>query len=353
MAKRRRIAIVGAGFAGLSVAWHLLHQTQGVGILVDLFDPTPIGKGISGSSSGLLHTYTGKHAKKPWEADRAEKEAHELLTVAAQAINQSVITSRGIVRPALTPSQIADFQAAVSGKEAIWWDRERALRTLPGLTLPEGGGALYVPGALTLNVPLYLEGLMQACLRLAASYHPQALMTEQEFAAYDCVVFATGYKSTFFKPLDKLPLTPVKGQTLRLRWPQGMQPLPYSLVSNGYLVMEADHQSCIVGATYEREFTTIEPDLEVAKKEILGKVAPFFPAVEEMEILSCQAGVRAGAGKNNHIPLLGRVPPKYWFFTGLGSKGLLYHGWLGRLLAEAILADNLSPLPIECLTRLN
>ena len=38
---------------------------------------------------------------------------------------------------------------------------------------------------------------------------------------------------------------------------------------------------------------------------------------------------------------------RWWAVTGLGARGLVYHGWLGRLLAEAIGADDETLLPAE------
>ncbi|KAG2436276.1 hypothetical protein HXX76_006587 [Chlamydomonas incerta] len=53
-------------------------------------------------------------------------------------------------------------------------------------------------------------------------------------------------------------------------------------------------------------------------------------------------GVRALPPRTQHgsLPLLGRVAPSssWWLVAGLGSRGLVYHGWLGRLVAEAAVA---------------
>lgn len=40
---------------------------------------------------------------------------------------------------------------------------------------------------------------------------------------------------------------------------------------------------------------------------------------------------------------------RWWAVTGLGARGLVYHGWLGRIVAEAIAADDDSLLPPELL----
>lgn len=42
-----------------------------------------------------------------------------------------------------------------------------------------------------------------------------------------------------------------------------------------------------------------------------------------------------------------RVP--VWLLVGLGARGLVYHAWLGKLLAAAVLTDSEEQLPAELL----
>ncbi|PPR80403.1 hypothetical protein GOBAR_AA40309 [Gossypium barbadense] len=54
-------AVLGAGFAGLSVAWHLLKESpKDLNLHIDLYDEMGIGGGASGVSGGLLHPYSPK-----------------------------------------------------------------------------------------------------------------------------------------------------------------------------------------------------------------------------------------------------------------------------------------------------
>lgn len=38
-----------------------------------------------------------------------------------------------------------------------------------------------------------------------------------------------------------------------------------------------------------------------------------------------------------------------WLCVGLGARGLVYHAWLGRLIAAAALADSEDGMPAELL----
>ncbi len=340
-----RVAILGAGFAGLATTWHLLHYTQGAAT-IDLYDPQPIGKSVSGLSSGLLHPYAGKHAKRSWNADKGMDATHQLITEASRGVHQSVIISKGILRPATTSEQVEDFhRCAESYADTEWWPTEKCLKAVPGLNVKEGG--LYIKTGLTIDVPAYLEGLWQACALLGTQFHKRPLLREQEFQKYDRVVFALGYALKTFKVFEPLPIKPVKGQVLDMRWPLGTAPLPFSIVSHGYLVQTRDPLRCMAGATFERTFQTADPEPDFAIPSILEKITPFFPTLGEAEVLSCRAGIRSTAPQHNHLPLIGKVTDKYWFITGLGSKGLLYHGWMGDLLAQALLTKDSSLFPKE------
>jgi len=70
----RRIAIVGGGFAGCAVAWHLLAAARpGAPIAVALFDGAGLGGGASGAAAGLLHPFTprGRVRRRPRQGGQA------------------------------------------------------------------------------------------------------------------------------------------------------------------------------------------------------------------------------------------------------------------------------------------
>jgi glycine/D-amino acid oxidase-like deaminating enzyme len=347
-----RIAVLGAGFAGLATTWHLLNYTQG-STTIDLFDPEPVGSGASGLSSGLLHAYSGKHAKKSWEADRCLKETHRLITVASQAVRQPLVLSKGILRPALLEEQIADFEnCSKTHADTQWWDKKRCESTIDGLTLPSQGGGLFIPDGLTIDAKKYLLGLWQACALLGTQLYSEALIRPSDLDRYDRILVAIGPLSTRFPPLKDLPITPVKGQMLELKWPTHVPPLPHSLISQKYLVMGPDYTTCFVGATFEHYFDSLNADLKKAKQEILPHILSFFPALNEAEVIGCRTGCRASTSGDRHLPLVGKVSDKIYFFAGLGSKGLLYHAWLGKRVARAILSSQEKHFPPKAYYRL-
>lgn len=117
-----KYAVLGAGFAGLAVAWHLLkHCPKESHISIDVYDEVGIGGGASGASGGLLHPYSPK-AKVLWRGAECWKECLELLTVAENAAQTKIpeniahdsscgsegpiVLRRGILRPATSEKNV-------------------------------------------------------------------------------------------------------------------------------------------------------------------------------------------------------------------------------------------------------
>jgi glycine/D-amino acid oxidase-like deaminating enzyme len=308
-----RVAIVGAGLAGLSVTWHL----SKLGVQTVLFDPKGIGGGASGVSTGLLHPFPGKKALRSWGAAEGMEATFALLQISEEALGKRVADRSGIFRPAITEQQKADFfSCAEKDPEGEWKEIPIAGTTHSGLWIAKG---------VCVFSQLYLEGLWRACEKrgadfVRASYRP---------ADFDAVVFAAGHEILRFFP--DLPLKTAIGQTLLCRW---KTPLPFSLVSQGHITPTEDPAFCQVGSTYEH---TPEPTPALALA-LLDKASIFHPPAKEFEIVERRSGVRI-APREGYRPIAGKAAPKTWIFTGLGSRGMLYHASLGAELAEAIVAN--------------
>src|SRR3990167_8526020 len=89
-----KAAVIGAGFGGLALCWHLLER----GISVDLYDQKGVGAGASGVASGLLHPYAGEDLKRSWRADLALQEARDLLAVSQRFSSKQVADFSGLIR---------------------------------------------------------------------------------------------------------------------------------------------------------------------------------------------------------------------------------------------------------------
>jgi glycine/D-amino acid oxidase-like deaminating enzyme len=310
-----KIAIVGAGLAGLSVTWHLCSSH----VQPTLFDMKGIGGGASGISTGLLHPFPGRRALRSWGAWEGMMETRALIAVSEKTLGRPVSSRTGIFRPAQTLQQKEDFGLrAKKDPEAIWQEH------------PIFGSGIWIPSGITLYSRLYLKGLWKACQPLGANLVQESIFSLEDLGAFDRIVLTAGFETLKFAP--HLPLQVTKGQTLLCRWPEK---LPCSVVSQGHITLTEDPSICQIGSTYEHAFSTLEPE-EKAISELLGKAARIYPPAREYEVIEIRAGARISRPKG-YRPILERLNAKTWVFTGLGSRGMLYHAWLGKQLSEELL----------------
>ncbi|MDP1880894.1 MAG: FAD-dependent oxidoreductase [Parachlamydiaceae bacterium] len=324
-----KVAIVGAGFCGLAVAWNLLKRFPDV--TVTLYDKNGIGGGASGIAAGLLHPFSGAHAKLNRKGFEGIEETKQLLNIASDALNEPVISvNKGILRLALTQLQEGDFKFCAKNhpNETAWLDSDECQKLIPQCTAVPG---LWIKDGITVHCLKYLNGLWKACEKKGAQLVIQSIENLQVLNTFDQIILTIGSGFKYLPEL-KLPLTFVKGQVLELQWPLDIPPLNYPINSNTYIAMKEGNQSCFVGATYERDFSHEFEDIEIAKNELLSKAIELYPPLKDSQILKSYAGVRVSTP--NHLPIIKEISPNQWILTGMGSKGLLYHALYAKELVD-------------------
>ncbi len=284
----KKIAIVGAGFAGLAAAYFLSQKYH-----VTLFDKKGIGAGASGISSGLLHPYPGEKGRLSWHAEEALTFSKELIDAAEEELGKPVANRNGILRlgPILSP-----------GKDVVEMGPEKFLIT----------------SGWTVFTPLYLQGLSRLCDKRGVEIKVQEIETVAALDQYDHVVLAVGAGIRSFKEREELKINFVKGQILTC---QLNEPLERSISSKIYTALTADPLKCHVGATYEREVIDDIPNREKA----IQLLNP------ELPVIDCRAGIRV-TNPAHYFPIMKQLGPRCHAITALGSRGLLYHAFLATQL---------------------
>jgi glycine/D-amino acid oxidase-like deaminating enzyme len=306
-----RIAVIGAGLAGLSVSL-FLHRLGGI---ITLFDGEGLGGGASGVAAGLVHPYPGEKARLSlWGEESMHETAGLLEELAPYAIRE-----KGIVR-------------ATQNEEQRF-----ALSNYPNVD-HLGEGRFFLRSALVIDTGSYLKALFIAS---SAKLVRSEIIDLESMGEFDRIVIAVGHRAAALLPEFADRLGQNKGQIFDVACDEKLS----STVSKGYLLQGEKHYRW--GATYERGYSSESPDPDRGY-ELLSK--NFFPFTAPPRILACKSGIRLNR-RGHYLPVAMKVRGKIWWFGALGSRGLLYHAYLGRKVAEAIVANNSSLLPVECLCR--
>ena len=312
-----RAAVIGAGFSGLALCWHLLER----GISVDLYDQKGIGAGASGVASGLLHPYAGEGLKRSWRADLALKESRDLLEIAQCFSSEKVADFSGLIR------KTTEEQAKTMLKHALVYEDVELLSE--NVFLIKSGIAVFSEA--------YLEGLYRACLAKSMKFKIQRIGSYTELESYDFSFFAIG--AGFFSGFgaEELKLKPVKGQSFVCSWPSHLPPLERGILEKGHVV-PLKGGDVHLGSTYERGILDESPDCDKALLDLAPKARVLIPGWEEITVKECRTGIRI-AHTGHYFPLLKKIEDKVWVMTALGSRGLLYHGYGAKILVESAVLD--------------
>ncbi|GAB2232643.1 hypothetical protein Droror1_Dr00011685 [Drosera rotundifolia] len=394
----RRYAVLGAGFAGLSVAWHLLRQSpMDLDVHIDMYDDAGIGGGASGVAGGLVHPYSPK-VKLLWRGVEFWTEWLSLLNIAQEAAksrttndSQSfstcvqktvapVIRKRGIMRPATNEKNLVvmleNAQKCLTSCRIEIIDRTAAQHLLPEVCAPLNL-AFFMPEAMNINPQFYLEALFLACQNLVADIESKSLLLYKENVAalshlageYDAVIICLGARVDMLPELaGRLPLRTCRGIVATLQLPDGIgEEYPAhspAILSGAWLAVEGP-RSLHLGATWNWESRNPSQDVSQEEatrslEELLPKATAVYPEIRKWTPVGARAGLRAMPPLTVHgsLPLLGcldefvasKCNTKYWLVSGLGSRGILYHGWLGKLTAQAVLSCNEDSIPPELIS---
>ncbi|KAJ1698498.1 hypothetical protein LUZ63_007010 [Rhynchospora breviuscula] len=388
-----RYAILGAGFAGLSVAWHLLRHTQkGSHVCVDIFDENGIGGGASGVAGGLLHPYSPK-AKLLWKGAEFWKECLELLAVAEQANNAQriketdcvdggIVLRRGILRPATSQKNaeilIENASSCLESCILETLDEKAAQSLIPGLCA-RFDLAIYMPGAMSIQPKRYLQALFSACQNLAndqskstgkeriINLRTQHVSNLQQLSGeYDSVIVCLGARVNTLPELSgKLPLRTCRGIVSELHLPTASRgeyaDQSPSILSDAWLAFQGPRQ-VYMGSTWDWNSKLYDQNVSKeecarATEELISRASIFYPEIRRWSLVGAKAGLRAmpPLTENGSVPLLGclndligdRTNCMFWLVGGLGARGLLYHGLVGKLISQAVISFDESVIPFE------
>lgn len=317
-----RVAIIGAGIAGLSVA-HALAET---GIRADIFDASGAGGGASGNRAGLMtpRLDAGGGVISQLFAD-AFYYAHGLY----QRLCPEAILSEGVQQKPSGPRDMGRFQK-IAGQACFALSDmvadEDGLRMRRALAIEP----LKVLGALKGTQDLIVDGITRIerqaggwCLhgRTIHSGYDQVFLTCGD-GLFDLLPEVSG-------PLD---LRPVRGQ---IEMAASAVRSPQAAAWGGYYVPVPE--GFVFGSTHIRgdRGSDIRPEDRTHNIDTLSRAFADEAAGVKADELVSRASVRVTT--RDHLPVMGEVDNGVFLLTGLGARGFCLGPLLGRALVSQAL----------------
>lgn len=330
-----KIAVIGGGFAGLSAAWHL--ADLGSSYEVTVFDKNE--SKASAVSAGLCHPFPGKGSRLSPHGYKALHETILLLNQAQNFSNERLANFNGILKIASNNDQKKKL-SILSRKEprTSWISRSDNV-------FLSGQGALYIENGITVYSEKYLKALRLSGKSKGVIFLDKSIDSLEELKDFDKIILAVGAKVVnFIKEDPSLKL--VKGQVLICKIKD--KHLDKSLILEGYIAPSENTSVFHIGSTYEYHFKSEFPDLCIAKSKIFENLKNSHLQLkeEEIEILDVKSGIRV-VNKKTHLPTIRKLKENLYCITQLGSRGLLYHGLIGKQLASAIHTNDMTMISRE------
>lgn len=346
-----RVAVVGAGWAGLRVAAEL--RRRGHAVTVIEAHPRP-GAGASGNVQAICAPVLDAAASPRQDFYRSA-----FMLASRDTQTYGVLRLPDKQKNTDTLRQAAEVFGSLD--DHFTWDQGR-----DGLWIPTAGVGRFEDTADNL--------LAQSGIRFEMGFEADALErsengwrvrgTDGKTIEADAVVLACAASVRRFSPTADWPLQRIRGQVSRVRATVESQKLDHAIVGEAYLCpAHAGYHS--VGATFDADDADPQPrasdDADNRRRARL--TAPAWSEAMDWSDVTGRAGFRCNTP--DYLPMIGRVPdlprcreglhpthreaaalpmlPDLFAVTALGS-----HGVISSALAGPLIADLIAGTPLPC-----
>ncbi len=337
------LAVVGGGVIGLSVA----RRAAQAGMTVRVHRAGGQGRsdsGNEGANRGASWFGGGMCAphSEGWPGEE------RLLQIGMESLRlwrngflaglpDDVVTARESLVVAVDRADAADLRTvgewlAQQGHPVTMTTAARELEPLLAQGIRHGFRAV---GELATDNRKLLVALEWHCEQLGVRWSGPVAGLDDARAGAGTVVIANGIDAPLLVP--GLPVRPVKGEILRLRWRPGCMPLPHRVIRarvhgrQVYLVPRAD--GVVVGATQYEHGRDTAPAVN-GVRELLDDACAVMPSLGEYELAECAAGLRPMTPDN--MPLVSRLDERTLVATGHGRSGFLLAPWTAERIAAEL-----------------
>jgi glycine oxidase len=324
------LAVIGGGVIGLAVARRAAQA--GWSVWVHRGDQ----KGASWVAGGMLAPHS-----EGWPGEeRLLRLGLESLRLWREGgfldgLPPEVVTARESLVVAVDRADIADLHTvaewlSAQGHPVVLESAARDVEPLLAQGIRHGFRA---PTELAVDNRAVLDALSEECERLGVRWAPP--LHDLSRVEADAVVIANGIDAPALWP--GLPVRPVKGEVLRLRWRKGCMPLPQRVIRarvhgrQVYLVPRAD--GVVVGATQYEHGRDTAP-VVTGVRDLLDDACAVLPALGEYELAECAAGLRPMTPDN--LPLVHRLDERTLVAAGHGRSGFLLAPWTAEQIVSEL-----------------
>jgi len=357
------VIIIGAGVIGCAIAYFL----GKAGVKAVIFEQDSIGAHASGHAPGILNPqvaipeYLEIMLPLTTRSYQLHKELSQLLleeTGIDYYFHQSALLTL-----AFTQNEAQEIKNRIKmlqqqGFKITWLDGD-AVRLVDGRISPEVIGAAYSEEAGELDSYRYALALAQAAEKYGAEIRNGrftgikrkgskvvGVQLSTGDITCDCAVLAMGpwaglASSSLGFPI---PVTPQKGQTLRVR--ASGPPFTTMLAWNSNYNTTTRHDALIYhGATHEDAGFDEEPSTE-GRDKLIDSLITLVPSLVEAKVVLQTACLRPLAADG--LPIIGEVPDcdGVYLATGHWTKGILLSPVTGCIITELI-SGSLTSIPVE------
>ena len=275
------------------------------------------------------------------------------LIQAALEHEPSLLLRSHLYRAAQTPTHVENLKLTCEKfPEYANWLSAEELKSHVG----QGdwlGGVKLENGCQVIHVPTYLTGLWKECQVLSkhtAEWLPRSVSNSDWdtcLSHYDAVVLAAG-SGLWMEENSVLgkdfPVELVRGQSVEMHMDTSVSHPNEAVLCGKYVVPRPGEHKMLIGATHE--YKEIPWDKEEVTQDLRNRSEGLAPEVWEkgvVEGVTCGIRVQSRRGPQGRLPIIGSwedgkaLHPNVWLFTGLSSRGLIYHGLFGDILSDAII----------------
>ena len=342
----KKVAIVGAGIVGATVAYYLSKEAD---VEVTVFDH---GYGqATKAAAGIISPWFSKRRNKAWyKMARLGADFYVDLLADLEKTGQKVdfYQRSGVFLLKKDDSKLEELydlalqrrdESPLIGELAIL-DQAAASSLFPGLEGFER--LLYASGGARVDGQLLVSRLLEASqvkvVKKEVSLTPLAPGYQIDNQMFDQVILSTGaWLGHILEPLGyEVDVRPQKGQLRDYQVEQDMGAYPVVMPEGEWDLIPFPGGKLSLGATHENDMGFDLTVDETLLDQMVMAASPFYPALAEAISSGERVGIRAYT--SDFSPFFGQVPNLSGVYTasGLGSSGLTTGPIIGYHLAQML-----------------